>query len=143
LRKTSSPNSETRREDQRLHAGRTGGNPIFASIAERCARFSTGAMHPVWPSDNCITLLEIRCPTISLREVGPVHAGVHVRARVAVIDRIPPRIPGAGVLTRTIYTRLAFYDIAHAPADHSNRRRSPKDYAVWEIHPVMKMEVIQ
>ena len=30
----------------------------------------------------------------------------------------------------------AFYDIAHAPADHSNRRTSPKDYAVWEIHPV-------
>jgi hypothetical protein len=26
---------------------------------------------------------------------------------------------------------------------HSNRRRSPKDYAVWEIHPVMKMEVMQ
>jgi len=40
-------------------------------------------------------------------------------------------------------TGKAFYDIAHAPADHSNRRRSPKDYAVWEIHPVMKMEVIQ
>jgi hypothetical protein len=40
-------------------------------------------------------------------------------------------------------TGRAFYDIAHAPADHSNQRRSPKDYAVWEIHPVMKMEVIQ
>ena len=40
-------------------------------------------------------------------------------------------------------TGKAFYDIGHAPADHSNRRRSPKDYAVWEIHPVMKMEVIQ
>jgi hypothetical protein len=59
-------------------------------------------MHPVWPSDNCITLLEIRCPTISLREVGPVHAGVHVRARVAVIDRIPPRILGAGELFRVL-----------------------------------------
>jgi hypothetical protein len=34
-------------------------------------------------------------------------------------------------------TGKAFYDIAHAPADHSNRRHSPKDYAVWEIHPVM------
>ena len=33
-------------------------------------------------------------------------------------------------------TGKAFYDIAHAPADHSNRRTSPKDYAVWEIHPV-------
>jgi hypothetical protein len=40
-------------------------------------------------------------------------------------------------------TGKAFYDIAHAPADHSNRRHSPKDYAVWEIHPVMKLEVIQ
>jgi hypothetical protein len=40
-------------------------------------------------------------------------------------------------------TGKAFYDIAHAPADHSNRRRTPKDYAVWEIHPVMKMEVMQ
>jgi hypothetical protein len=29
-----------------------------------------------------------------------------------------------------------------APADHSNRRSTPKNYAVWEIHPVMKMEVI-
>ena len=37
----------------------------------------------------------------------------------------------------------AFYDIAHAPADHSNRRRTPEGYAVWEIHPVMKMDVIQ
>jgi hypothetical protein len=40
-------------------------------------------------------------------------------------------------------TGKAFYDIAHAPADHSNRRHSPKDYAVWEIHVVMKMEVAQ
>ena len=40
-------------------------------------------------------------------------------------------------------TGKAFYDMAHAPADHSNRRRTPQDYAVWEIHPVMKMEVIQ
>ena len=37
----------------------------------------------------------------------------------------------------------AFYDIAHAPADHSNRRHSPKDHAVWEIHPVMALQVVQ
>jgi len=36
----------------------------------------------------------------------------------------------------------AFYDIGHAPADHSNRRSTPKGYAVWEIHPVMKMDVV-
>ena len=40
-------------------------------------------------------------------------------------------------------TGKAFYDIDHAPADHSNRRRTPKDYAVWEIHPVLRMEVMQ
>ncbi len=39
-------------------------------------------------------------------------------------------------------TGKAFYDIGHAPADHSNRRSTPKGYAVWEIHPVMKMDVI-
>ena len=33
-------------------------------------------------------------------------------------------------------TGKAFYDIGHAPADHSNRRSTPKGYAVWEIHPV-------
>jgi len=42
-----------------------------------------------------------------------------------------------------VVTGKAFYDIAHAPADHSNRRHSPKDYAVWEIHPVTKIEVMQ
>ena len=40
-------------------------------------------------------------------------------------------------------TGKAFYDIGHAPANHSNRRTTPKDYAVWEIHPVIKMEVVQ
>jgi hypothetical protein len=35
-----------------------------------------------------------------------------------------------------------FMILAHASADHSNRRNTPKNYAVWEIHPVMKMEVI-
>ena len=39
-------------------------------------------------------------------------------------------------------TGKAFYDIGHAPTEHSNRRSTPKGYAVLEIHPVMKMEVI-
>jgi len=30
-------------------------------------------------------------------------------------------------------TGKAFYDIGHAPADHSNRRSTPKGYTVWEI----------
>jgi hypothetical protein len=36
----------------------------------------------------------------------------------------------------------AFFDIGHAPADHSNRRTDLQGYAVWEIHPVMKLTVL-
>ena len=38
-------------------------------------------------------------------------------------------------------TGKAFYDIGHAPADHSNRRTDLQGYAAWEIHPVMKLDV--
>ena len=38
-------------------------------------------------------------------------------------------------------TGKAFYDIGHAPADHSNRRSTPQGYAVWELHPVMQLTV--
>jgi hypothetical protein len=40
-------------------------------------------------------------------------------------------------------TGKAFYDIARAPADHSNRRAKPEGYAVWEIHSVMALHVDQ
>jgi hypothetical protein len=36
----------------------------------------------------------------------------------------------------------AFFDINHAPADHSNRRTDLQGYAAWEIHPVMKLETL-
>ena len=35
----------------------------------------------------------------------------------------------------------AFWDIGHAPKDQSNRRKYLPGYAVWEIHPVMKLEI--
>ena len=35
----------------------------------------------------------------------------------------------------------AFWDIGHAPKDGSNRRKNLPGYAVWEIHPVMKLNV--
>jgi len=35
----------------------------------------------------------------------------------------------------------AFWDIGHAPKDQSNRRKYLPDYAAWEIHPVMKLNV--
>jgi hypothetical protein len=34
----------------------------------------------------------------------------------------------------------AFWDIGHAP-NQINRRKWLPDYAVWEIHPVMKLDV--
>jgi hypothetical protein len=35
----------------------------------------------------------------------------------------------------------AFWDIGHAPKDQSNQRKYMPGYSVWEIHPVMKLEV--
>jgi hypothetical protein len=35
----------------------------------------------------------------------------------------------------------AFWDIGHAPKDGSNRRKRLPDYAVWEIHRAMKLDV--
>jgi hypothetical protein len=37
----------------------------------------------------------------------------------------------------------AFYDVDHAPADHSNRSTIHEKYAAWEIHPVMGLHVDQ
>jgi hypothetical protein len=48
------------------------------------------------------------------------------------------KLRGAQVIT---VTDKAFYDVAHALADNSNRRTHPKDYAVGEIHPVMALRV--
>ena len=35
----------------------------------------------------------------------------------------------------------AYWDVGHAPKDQGNRRKYMPDYAVWEIHPVMKLLV--
>jgi len=35
----------------------------------------------------------------------------------------------------------AYFDVGHAPKDQSNRRKYLRDYAAWEIHPVMKIGV--
>ena len=37
----------------------------------------------------------------------------------------------------------AFFDVGHAPADHSNRRTDLQGYAAREIHPVMKLTAHQ
>ena len=40
-------------------------------------------------------------------------------------------------------TGKAVFDVDHASADRSNRRTKPKKYSVWEIHPVMALQVDQ
>jgi len=40
-------------------------------------------------------------------------------------------------------TGKAFYDVDHAPADHSNRSTIHEKTAAWEIHPVRALRVIQ
>jgi hypothetical protein len=37
----------------------------------------------------------------------------------------------------------AFWDVGHAPKNQSNRRKRLPQYAVWEIHPVMVLHVVQ
>jgi hypothetical protein len=37
----------------------------------------------------------------------------------------------------------AFWDTAQAPKDQSNHRKYMPGYAVWEIHPVMKVDVVE
>jgi len=38
-------------------------------------------------------------------------------------------------------TGKAYFDVGHAPKDQSNHRNYMPGYAVWEIHPVMKLDV--
>jgi hypothetical protein len=47
--------------------------------------------------------------------------------------------------TGTIITVIgkAFWDVGHAPKDQGNRRKYMPDYAVWEIHLVMALQVVQ
>ncbi len=40
-------------------------------------------------------------------------------------------------------TGKAFFDVGHAPANHSNRRTDKKGYAAWEIHPVRALHIDQ
>jgi hypothetical protein len=40
-------------------------------------------------------------------------------------------------------TGRAFFDVGHSLKDQtSNRRSHLPDYAAWEIHPVMKLDVV-
>jgi hypothetical protein len=60
--------------------------------------------------------------------------------------RFPLHIQSTRKLTmseRLVVTVIdkAFWDVGHAPKDQSNRRKYMPDYAVWEIHPVMKLRV--
>jgi hypothetical protein len=49
-------------------------------------------------------------------------------------------------LTKTPMIRVvgrAFYDAVHQKVSTPNRRRDKPNVTVWEIHPVMRMEVVK
>ena len=50
------------------------------------------------------------------------------------------RLMFTGSLIITVVGK-AFWDIGHAPKDRSNHRKYMPEYAAWEIHPVMKLDV--
>jgi hypothetical protein len=37
----------------------------------------------------------------------------------------------------------AYFDVGHASKDQSNRRSHLRDYPAWEIHPVMKIKLVE
>jgi hypothetical protein len=57
---------------------------------------------------------------------------LHIRSTRKLMLNQPPIVTVVG---------KAFWDIGHAPKDQSNRRKNLPGYAVWEIHPVMKLTV--
>jgi hypothetical protein len=53
--------------------------------------------------------------------------------------RSPFRLVGDHVIRAT---GKAFYDVDHSENETRSNRRSDKKLAVWEIHPVMRLEVV-
>jgi len=56
---------------------------------------------------------------------------LHIRSKRTLTLAEPPVVTVIG---------KAFFDINHAPKDGSNRRKYLPGYAVWEIHPVMRID---
>jgi len=122
------------------------------NLTNRSTHF-LGATSPIktksWPADQ-----QNLCP---IRSHLPGTVVVEVPAkqqwceiRTTVFSWTPTRFPfhpgSAKKLTfgqSPIITVIgkAFWDVGHAPKDQSNRRKYMPDYAVWEIHPVMKLTV--
>ena len=68
-----------------------------------------------------------------------VFGWTHTRFPFHVSSAKKLNIPAPPIIT---VIGKAFWDIGHAPKDQSNRRKYMPDYAVWEIHPVMKLETL-
>ena len=100
--------------------------------------------------DRTASLKSLRCASAT-KTVRPLRSTVATQPQLQpplwIVDHLPCRFAqcklGAHVLDliglvldtpSSLVIGKALYDIAHAPADHSNRRRTPKYYAVWEIH---------
>jgi hypothetical protein len=64
----------------------------------------------------------------------PTRVPLHIRSTRKLTLNATPIITVVG---------KAFWDMGHAPKDQSNRRKRLPDYSVREIHPVVKMDVMQ
>ena len=69
------------------------------------------------------------------REIFHVLTGVplHIRSTRKVTLNEAPIVTVVG---------KAFWDIGHAPKNQSNRRKNLPGYVVWEIHPVMTLQIV-
>ena len=72
-------------------------------------------------------------PTQRDADANP-HAEVSANTKVSSYSATAP----VGLSIVTVVGK-AFFDVGHAPADHSNRRTDLQGYAAWEIHRVMKL----
>jgi hypothetical protein len=70
--------------------------------------------------------------------------------RTTIFSWTPTRFPFQTRSTKTLKVAdppvitvigKAFWGINHAPKDQSNRRKYMPGYTVWEIHPVMKLDI--
>jgi len=112
-----------------------------ASLMQKWKRTATFISRFKMPTE---TMAELLAPKFRLAQSGEI--------RQTVFGWTTQKFPFGVKTAHTLKIRephvitvtgKAFYDIGHAPADHSNRRSTPKGYAVWEIHPVMALYVDQ
>ena len=93
--------------------------------------FSVGWVSALDGSGRIVWIVEIRTTVFSWTPTRfPFHTGT---AKKLTFGQSP-------IIT---VIGKAFWDVGHAPKDQGNRRKYMPDYAVWEIQPVMALQVVQ